>query len=319
MFVFGCVNKKTALTVILGTVVGILTEKLFLFIGGADLNTLQQQSFIEIHKLWYNLRIYIEYFLRLINAYFFDKDLFSVKTVFFAAKIIISGFSVCLIFRNLKSAVQKRSFNTVSVMLGCGFMIVTAVLLISTINTNITAGRYIGFMPLLLGIIISEYADKTLPNKKTLTAAFVVCIMLALTGIVPSGSSFSPFNTYSELSDYLKSECLKSGYGSFWDASVINAYSENQVKVRPVQWENNQIRPRIWFCKDDWYNEDIDFVLVRTGGSYDDENNYKYNGIYHMRLNADAMYGITYDNTVSFFGKPKKVLTFKNYSVLVYK
>ncbi len=319
---FGGFGKtlKPVIATVFGTIAGLFMEKLYLVAGGADINSLQQSSFIDLHSLWEKVFVYIEYFLRLINAYFFGKNIFSVKTLFFAVKIFIVGFAVYLIYKAIKKLVLREDSDVVTAMLGMGFLFMTVLLFITTINTNITAGRYIGFVPIMLGVILSQFTEKIsdLFQKKHFVLMIGFCGVLALTGIVPSGSAFSPYNTYSELADFLEAHNLEHGIANFWDASVITAYSENAVKVRPVEWKDNALKARIWFCKNQWYEEPVEFVIIRNGGDVQADENYMYNGIYHMRLNAGPMFGVNRENTVEFMGEPSEILTFKNYWIYLY-
>lgn len=321
IFVFGKRDLKGIIATLAGTLLGILFSFAYTQIGGADLNTLQQQAFINPYDLWKNILVYAEYFLRLINAYFFSKSIFSVKTLFFALKIIIAAIGIFAMVRSLKKAALKKAFNASVFFMGASFIIITLVLFVTTINTNITAGRYIGFLPLLLGAVISQEADSVYLKLTKPVKAFlmVILILTALTGLIPSGSGFSPYNTYSELAQFLKDESLTNGVGNFWDASVITGYSEGAVKVRPVMYEDGEIKPRIWFCNKEWYNEPVDFVIVRNAPSKEEAENYNFNGIFHMRLNAGPMFGVDEQSAIKHFGKPLETKTFKNYSVLIYK
>ena len=77
----GGVNKPKAVSLglISGSAIGFLIEKIFLASGGAELNSLSRTSFAVFSDITSNIRIYIDYFLRLVNARFFGKELFTLK------------------------------------------------------------------------------------------------------------------------------------------------------------------------------------------------------------------------------------------------
>ena len=81
-----CVMKKfkkpvaVAISAVIGCISGVVIEYLYLFIGKAELNSITRTTFTDINSIPLNIQVYIEYFLKLINASFFEKNIFSIKT-----------------------------------------------------------------------------------------------------------------------------------------------------------------------------------------------------------------------------------------------
>ncbi len=307
---------------IAGSALGIALEAAYLFIGNAELNNLSRTSFSEILQIPVNLQTYIEYFLRLCNAYFFGKDIFSIKTLAFALKIVLIIFAMYIAAKCIKGIFTRCKTDLPSAILGIGFLIVSALLIITDMSIDITAGRYIAYLPLMVSILLARAdINYSLSSKFWI---YAVCFMLAFAGIIPRGSEFTPYNAYSGLAGYLQSQNLTHGYATFWDSSVINAYSGNKVKVEPVRNTKDGIAPRLWFSKLEAYKNKATFFILRRGGSEDEEELYNYNGIYNIFLGTGKTHGKTYeipldyDAVISSFGEPAEILQFKNYDIFIY-
>ncbi len=318
---------SVAASVILGTGAGMAIQKLYLIMGGAELNSLPHNKFILIPRLWDNVRIYIESILRLNNSWFFTKELFSLKTVIFAVKVLILLFAMYIVFCAVKEVFKKGETDIPTAALGIGTALITAVLLLTTINANITVGRYIAYLPLMLGVALARCTDLFAVLKKPLVTAGVMgcCVLLTAANLLPHMSYITPNNTYSELAEFLEENNLTYGYATFWDASVVTAYSENRIKLRAIHEDSGKLCPRMWFSKKDWYDTDVSFVVVRNGGN-EEEFRYNYNGIFNLRLDCSFLYGsyeeqlngITYDTVTGILGQPATEKSFKNYTVLIY-
>lgn len=314
-------------SVLFGSIAGIFLQKVFLHLGGAELNALNHRHFIASSQIYNSIIRFFEYCLKLLNSYFFTKPVFSYKTVVFGVQLIIALFAVYVIYSSIKAAITKKETDVAISFLGIALMLVSLALILTTLNANITAGRYIGFMPLTLGIALSRCTDIFIPleNKKIKCSVWILCIALGLAGIVSSFNAVTPLNTHSRLSEFLEENKLENGYASFWDASVITGYSEGKVNVRSVVSEEGKIKPQIWFCNKEWYEDDGNFYIVRKGEN-PEEIKYNLCGIYNLRLDCTTLYGdwteqlggITYESVTKALGKPTKTLEFENYDILIY-
>ena len=97
------------------------------------------------------------------------------------------------------------------------------------------------------------------------------------------------------LAEVLKSNDLHCGYASYWNASATTLFSDNEVRVRAVTFDDD-LYIFNWFYNSAWYEEEANFVVT----SDDDPN------------------GITPDNIVSIAGVPNDTLYFDSYTILIY-
>ena len=316
-------SEKVLLGVVLGCTAGFLLEKLYLFTGGTNLNSLSRTSFAEISDIPGNIRIYTDYSLRLLNARFFGKELFSLKTGVFALKILLAFAAAAAIFKCVKAAVLRQKADCAVFSLGVGFGIVSLMLFLTTMNSDLTSGRYIAYLAPFLGITLSRAADRLKLEGKKRLAVCAVFFALSISSVMPHGSAFSPQNTYSRLAEFLKSENLTEGYAPFWDSTVINAYSGGKVSVSPVRNGTSGVEPRKWFCKNSWYDNG-NFVVVRRENADAEEQIYNYNGIFNLHLSPIEQIGktsekpFTFEAVIDTFGKPKEIRKFEIYDILIY-
>lgn len=315
--------KKVIFGIISGCAAGILIERLYLFIGGANLNSLSRTEFAEASDITGNIRIYIDYFLRLINARFFGKELFSLKTGVYALKILLVFAAVFVIFRCVRAAVLREKSDCAVFSLGVGFAIVSLMLVLTTMNSDLTSGRYIAYLAPFLGVVLARFSGELRLDRKKIAAVCALFFCLALTGVMPHGSSFGPENTYSRLAAFLESENLTEGYAAFWDSTVVDAYSGGKVRISPVRNGDGGVEPRKWFCKNSWYDSG-NFVIVRRENADAEEQNYNYNGIFNAHLAPIEQIGktsekpFTFESVIGTFGQPKEVRHFEIYDILIY-
>lgn len=318
---FRVVKKPIVLAgcTLLGTVTGLLLQKLYL-LGGADMNSLIHSEFIAPSQLIDNILLYGEYVLRLLNAYFFEKEVFSFKTAFYAVKILLFLFGCRIMYREIKKMLVKKETDVTFAFLGTAFGMMTLILWLTTFSVNITTGRYIAFLPLLLGVILSKWADnqECLKNKAVMMGTVVLAICLALTNIMPKDRQPQPENVYTRLAQFLDENGLKTGYGAFWDSTVLTVYSEGRVDVRAVMYQGKALRPREWFCKKSWYDEEGNFVIIKNEDSVKEEDTYFYNGIFNSGIDSGYRYEVTRENVEKFLGTPKETKEFENYTILIY-
>ena len=313
--VIGGVQKRLGIAAIISAAGGYAFEKLYCAIGGADWNSFYTTYFSEISEIPHNIGLYFEYILRLINSYFFGKELFSAKTAVFGLKIIICAAAAFFAVRELHKMVKGKKFDLISAAFAIGFAVMTALLWLTGYTTDITTGRYIAYLPLALAVSAARNFE---PKGKVRLASLALCAALFASSLIPHGSAYSAENSFSRLAAFLESENLTEGYSAFWDSSVLSAYSGGKLAVRAVKFEDGRLSPRVWFCKNSWYDEPKNFVIVRNSPS-PDEDNYRYNGIFTSRTGYGFDYGITQENIKSCLGEPNEIKNFENYSIFIYE
>lgn len=311
----GGMQKRLGIAAIISAAGGYAFEKLYCAIGGADWNPLYTTYFSEISEIPHNISIYTECVLRLINSYFFGKELFSVKTAVFGLKIIICAAAAFFAVHEIYKMAKGKKSDFISAALATGFAIMTALLLLATYTTDVITGRYIAYLPLALAVSAARNFE---PKGKVRLASLALCTALFLSSLIPHGSAYSAENSLSRLASFLESENLTEGYAAFWDTSVLSAYSDGKITVRAVIYENERLSPLAWFSKNSWYDEPKNFIIIRNSPS-PEEDNYRYNGIFNSRVGYGADYGITEENIKSCLGEPKEIKNFENYSVFIYE
>ncbi len=318
---FRCIKKpvSVAICTIAGTVAGLALQKLYLS-GGADLNSLLHSKFIAPSQLIDNILLYIEYVLRLLNAYFFEKDVFSLKTAFYAVKILLFLLACGLMYQSVKAVFQKKKTDLCTAFFGIIFGLMTLILWLTTFSVNITTGRYIAFLPLLIGIVLAKWAV-TLPlfqKKLPVASVLILCICLAATNALPKDKQPVPENVFSRMAEFLEEEGLTSGYAAFWDSSVITVYSQGQVEVRAVMYKEKALTPKEWFCNKKWYDKTGQFIIIKNEDSMKEEVTYWYNGIFNSGIDSGYRYEVTKENVEKFLGPSKETKEFENYTILIY-
>ncbi len=320
--VFRCVKKPLSLAIctLAGTAAGLALQKLYLILGGANLNSLLHSEFIVPSKLIDNILLYIEYVLRLLNAYFFEKEVFSLKTGVFAVKILLFLLACGLMYQSVKALFQKKKPDLCTAFFGITFGSMTLILWLTTFTVNITAGRYIAFLPLLIGIVLAKWAV-SLPlfqKKLPIATVLIVCICLAATNVMPKDKQPVSENVFSRMADFLEEEELTSGYAAFWDSSVITVYSQGQVEVRAVMYKENALTPIEWFCNKKWYDTSGQFIIIKNENSTKEEVTYWHNGIFNSGIDSGYRYEVTKENVEKFLGPSKETKEFENYTILIY-
>lgn len=316
-----CVKNPRLLAVytIAGTLTGLFLQKLYL-LGGADINSLLHSEFVAPQELRDNILLYIEYVLRLLNAYFFEKEVFSLKTLFYAVKILLFLFTCILMFRSIQDAVTKQKTNLCGIVMGTAFGLMTLILWLTTFTVNITTGRYLSFLPLMSGILLARYSDELHIFQKKLPRAILLLlsVSLAATNILPKDRQPVAENVFSRMAEFLEEENLTEGYAAFWDSSVLTVYSSGKVHVRAVMYKGSALRPRTWFCKKSWYHDNAEFIIVKNEDSVKEEDDYRYNGIFNSGIDSGYRYEVTQENVEKFLGNPLKTKKFENYTILIY-
>ena len=255
-------NISVFVSVVSGTIVGFLIEFSYLRFGGAVLNNLSRTSFTEAGLLKYNIQSYIEYFLKLTGGHFFEKEAFTLQTLLFAIKIIIALVGIYVVFKSLKGLFTKKETDIPNCMLSVGFVSVSLLLWLGNFSIDITAGRYISYLPLFLAVLLSRADFKySISSKALLCFVSVIVLAFSIRGTVNT----EPYNRYSELAGYLENENLTNGYGAFWDSHVLTGYSEGRIQVLPVKNTENGVAPRLWFSKaEPYYKQKNTFFVLRT-------------------------------------------------------
>ena len=276
-------------------VASFVTDKLFYVIGGANKNSfLDGKSFISLEEYIDNINIYIGSVLALFNAEYPGKQLFSVDTVFYMIRVLFIILTMIFIVYNIICWIKQKKTDYLTAVLSIGVALISIVFIITNIAVDIGGGRYIGAFPALFSVIFVRTIagfnikwDKLhgLLAGKVIVAIIAVALMFKAVVPLPTGEIYHA-EKQEALADSLEKNGLTNGYASFWNASSTTVISNNRVKVRATIGAPEKIEMFNWFCKNEWYEQPANFVVVED----------------------DDIFGMTYDNMVKVLGEPSEVI-----------
>jgi len=299
---------KLAVSIIIGTLSGLLIDKLYFSIGGADKNSyLLGIKFKDLNNIPDSFLLYIKGLLGLFDADFTGKGVFQLNTLLYGLRLLIVVFGIYIILKTIVEFFKGKSKDIVSVILSIGFVSLSVFYIFTVLSVNISTTRYYAYTPILFSILISRFlfereiwSSTIFPRKIRVVYGIITICVLFLMGIISVSpkqkwTKAAADNPYIELGDALKINGLEKGYSGFWDASVTTVTTKNNVKIRPVLSYGESVMPYKWFSKKNWYNEYANFIVI-----------------------SDGFHGIDEKNTIAIFGNPQKRLSVANFIIFIY-
>ncbi len=262
-------------------------------------------AFVRLKYLPKNIYFFISGLLRLFDANFFGKYLFSKFTFIILAKFVIVGsvlictaYAITVKFKKRlketntnKDKPENNFINFIDLTLLFGIMFLTAAFLLSNIALSKASARYLtpaAVYGLILAFrnipgAVSKYYERI--SFKIIGAIIIVVytssfIYAALTPI--------PKSPFRPLGNWLLRHKLTYGYGSYWDLGIITLMTKGKVNVRQVYAPYNKIIQYKWLSKTDWYKKKGFFVIYTKNFIYGNVNR---------------------ESIINTFGKPSKVYT----------
>jgi len=301
------VDCLIAIICMLSVFFGMLFEKVYLKIGKANMNAyIYGKRFITWNQLSEKLNIYFEALFRMFNANFAGSKVKSISSILYFGRscIIFVGFAI-LIFQ-LWNFLRNKRYDYVSVVLGLGFILVSVCTVMAGFLYDVWGGRYFAYTPIIFAIMITRFLEnidwKKLQwknpefGKRLLLISLLIFLGIEMVPI-PKFKIKQDENA-SEIIRLLKENGLENGYGEFWISSNTTVYSNETVKVRHINIDENGIHPHKWFCKNSWYNEEANFIIIPTGSE-----EWKNKMVF-----AEKFLG----------GEPPQIIHAKNYAIYVY-
>lgn len=297
-----CVIGVTVGAVILGTVI----EKIYYFLGTANKNSfLEIKVFEDFSNYPAKFCTYLHAVLGLNHADFTQQKLVSLDTFFFFVSVLLVVFGYIIMAIHIREFVLGKKTDIISQVLSLGFFLISVIFIITNVAVDINSARYIGSCSVIFAILIVRYMRIYKIFSKRFASEKISCRIVA---IVLGGAllvhNFIPLSDLPLMSSeqervtaVLQENNLKRGYANFWDSSVVTVLSKSKVKIRPISIIES-VNALGWGSKDSWYKEKAEFVLVRTP---------EWDGS-----------GVTYENVVSQFGEPERIIEFENYKVFIY-
>ncbi len=180
-----------------------------------------------------------------------------------AVIIILFIYAVLNILHN-----TKRDSNQTLFLL---FLLVANVLLfLGYTLTTLNAPRYLMFTALSIFTILGLGYNG---NKIYLALAMIIIIV----GAYSCASAVLHINDQPNkeeygLIDYLIQNNLSYGYGGYWDSNLLTYLSDEQVTVRAVMYQDNDMVPYLWLSSSGWYESRPDRFFVLYHQNHDDGN-----------------------------------------------
>lgn len=290
-------------------VFAFLADKLYYMVGDANKNAfLDSKAFEPFDNLYAKIILYIKSIFYLNDMAFNGQTLFSLSTPLYLLRTIVVFYAFYVVIKNIRLFIRNKEVGLIDFVLSAGFVLMSLVYILTNISVDENSSRYFGTLPGIFAILIIRHLNRTglwerarLINgkvKASWIAACVAVVMIVSSFVFPL--SVHPAETEQErLGKYLKSQGLSHGYATFWNASAVTVTTGQDVNVRSVWMPGDAYEPYIWFCKDEWYEEESNFVVVR---------NPEHNENFRM----------TEESVVSYWGQYDKKLTFENYVILVF-
>ena len=283
-------------------VLGVLLDKLYFAIGGANKNSFLDDKSFEPFANWGDkFFIWLRALLMIRDAEFFGARLFSLDTAVFFVNCLVILLGFISVIRHVVLLIARREDDFLSAVLSVGFLLLSIVFIITNIAIDVHSSRYIAYYWVLFPVLIIRdrrwFCRPFLPFARVMTC---VVLALSLLSFVPRLRQITPGNkslpSQMGLSQFLQENDLSSGYASFWNASSTTVVSEGKTPVRAVAAAGEEIDFFNWFCKSAWYTEPANFVITQEGDQF----------------------GVTEELALKAFGEPEQTLEYNSLKILVY-
>lgn len=294
-------NVKLFLSILTSIFIAFVLDKIYFILNGSDKHSyINEKHFLGISGLYDNFVIFLNHLLGLTYSSYWEHNVTNLLTYVKIINFIILIIGIILLFYILiKYFFSIRTVDNLSVLLSLSVVFVG----FANIFTDMNQLRYLILIPLALnGLIIRNFDDICclFKNKKAFTIFFIILCLFSFIGKLNT-LDCKNFNKQTEemkeLVIFLKEKKLFNGFSSFWRSSVFTVLSEGKVKIRHLNCIENNFYQSDWFCKDDWYNENTNFIL------------------FDLSKNTDSF---KEDEVKKYFGVPKAIYYKKNYVIFVY-
>jgi len=312
VIVDGSSKKSTyiciCITEIISMILGFAFDALYFFIGKANKNSyIGDRKFTYVSEWGDRLDSFISDLLSLSYADFYGNtinDIFNlIKGISFVLVLIATVFVLKVIIGLMKK--NAKHIDEMSILLVLGMLMS----FVCYVFTQMSQPRYIAIIPIAAVILLIrniEWLCEKAEYKKVLLSlvmfmAIIICIG-KIRDMILTEYSDSNNNIY-DLITFLEEHNLHNGYASFWNSSNITVLSGEKINIRHIQKKGNKYEMFCWFNKNQWYEENTNFVLINNSAS--------------DRGNSDK-YGVSEEQVIEFFGNPTDCYEVAGYIILVY-
>lgn len=299
-------DVKICIIAVLSVATGKLLEKLFFVLGTASKNSfLETKKFIALDQVASKLVLYLQSLLKLFNADYTGTRLFSYEVVFYFLGVLVVVICLYSVMWNIYNYFRRREYDYISVSLSLGFLLVSVLCVITNIYIDLMGTRYYATAPgILCVIMLRTFSISVKPHLPVIKLQRITAILslffiiFACHQLFPlPDKSYKADPSVAALINTLRNNNLSQGYSGFWTASSSTVYSQNRIRIRAIRKEKNKLAQYKWFCKNEWYNDESSFIVVKKDGKGD---------------------FFTKSDVVKSFGKPAKILLSAPYLIYVY-
>ncbi|SEM26074.1 4-amino-4-deoxy-L-arabinose transferase [Butyrivibrio sp. ob235] len=282
-----------------GTVLGTVLDRIYFIVGDANKNqALGNQFFITYENWAVSRQRYIEKLMCISDIDFLNRKLVSTETLFYAIGTVFLLLGLLVGIVGIYKFVRDKNSDIITVLLALAVLVDYVVLRLTSLEFSSNDwSRYMVFVIIAVPVIIARnmeaIADFCKADYKIMRIVFTVLAFLVLGFRIVNWKARPMETTEQEkLAEVLMDEGLESGYGFFWDASSITVISKGKVRVRAIR----DYEPYIWFCKDEWYDDYVNFVITSEANGH----------------------GITPEGALSLFGDPVREIEVDGNIIMIY-
>jgi hypothetical protein len=217
-------------------------------------------TFVTLENFGSNLKIFIQCFLSLFNAFFFGDPILSFKVILHLMNFLVVCIGIYGLFLLFKKELTKN--KAIGIFIPLAFLLTILAFIFSNKPSGLPTTRYLIILPFLLSFGVFTFIAKIADKKKIyLMIFFLLAGLLILLNILSLRYIYRyqpPDNIYKgnyELISILKAEGLEYGYTDYWKAGINTFLSGNKIKIRQIycNWNNGKIEPYFWIASDQFF------------------------------------------------------------------
>ncbi len=294
---------------VIGIMLGIILEKGYLAIGGANLNARTNLvTFNAFPMIQSNFTVFVEGLLHISGAYAPAVKIFSLAGIILLLRFLLLILMIVILFMDVIAAFKRPRTDPLSSMIATGMVVLTFLLLIAPFLHGLENIRYYSYFPFAMVVLTCRWIHRNrLLDSKIINEQISMKIPVMAVAAFFLIASFRPISIartptpQDRLATYLKENGLTYGYADFWHANQTVVSSNAAVRVAALTF--NEIdgevgaHPYYWFSKDEWYEDPRSNFVVVAEEPYHD---------------------MTVDNVIRYLGIPNDVRKIEGYTILIY-
>jgi hypothetical protein len=221
-------------------------------------------DFIAPSEVLPHLRLFFLSMSEILNIGIDAENLMSPDSLF---KLINLALLVFVTIGTVKTIRHEKSQATRLLILYLLFsgVLLCAAYLFKSKPLNLTSARYIIPVIYIYGALFSIVVTGNLLRARWLKAILILFVISASFNIY-IGFRFQADQSHMALVKTLRGNKLQYGYSDYWDSNIVTLLSNNEIRVRPVNYSKYKLTPHYWANNQDWYkpsrHEGATFLIV---------------------------------------------------------